>query len=156
MLFPRRFALLVSDDPADVANVLEELKVLDRTWGIIKDSRHSFWERVVRRSTLGWTWCKDVMERLRRVNFNMVPDDVRQFISETSSNFNATAVTEDSFHYVKATARKRPDEHIGSVGMWRALVNNRLLSSLYKFREVLEGDVPEPAPGATVPAATSI
>lgn len=86
------------------------------------------------------------------MGFEFVLEDLRPFIKETSCSFNAAAIIEGHFHYIKAAARKRPDERLGHIGIWNVGPTKKLLRELYNFREVAADEAPEPNAGESVPS----
>ncbi len=105
-IFPRRFALLASD-PEDVRACLRDMERLDKVALAAADRTERQWQQIARRSCLQLTVCEDVFRALRAVSFQFLPADVDQFVREVFSNFNSTGLTEDSFKYIKAEARRR-------------------------------------------------
>eukprot|EP00972_Heterocapsa_arctica_P056958 8405349-Heterocapsa_arctica.AAC.1 len=150
-LYPRKFALLASNQE-DQKACLEELKALKAAWDAAKASKLPFWQKACKKSHMQLTLTQEILDRLAQDGFNSVPEDVRQFCLQINSHFMSTHATEDSFHYIKAQARKSADGHMCASRIWQVPTDRHVLDEKYKFTEVHMEDAPMPEPKSSVAA----
>lgn len=98
---------------------------------------------LLRRSFMEWTFVKEVLDVLASADFRFVPDELHRWLFNLFGHMGGTAPVELSFQKARRAESARPDKVVDSVRCWSTAVNQKVLSSLYRFPEVDPQDVPE-------------
>ena len=134
--YPRRFALFASADADVRAAALKEFKLTCDAFEAAKGLTLPMWKRICRRSCMSLTLVGDYKLRCAGNGWEQVPEDIIEHQRRCASSFQATSITEDSFHYIKAEARSISPQKLSHCQIWRNPSEKGILGKLYKYTEV--------------------
>jgi len=138
--FPRRFLLCASGNPdrGEVKEVYKEFLTAVRAHESLMKKTLTAWRARKLRSSMNETLVQDWAIRCMRqpVEYLEPPPDIAEHLDQVSKLFPNTGVTEDSFHYRKGAQRAAEPGKLSASKMWEVCSRKRILSRLYKFREV--------------------
>lgn len=150
MVYPQKFAMVLSDSAEEQAIALEEFKADWRAWKAceaLAQGGNRFWAKVCERSCFGWTIVKETFQGIE-ANFGCEGaaegmQALRSQVMRLHSHLGTTLMVENTFQKAADhVERDTPGESIMPLTLWRRPVQEQILSKQFGFPEVSPVDCP--------------
>jgi len=131
---PYRLCALLSDEAAP--RVVEELRAQLAAWEVVKRQRSAFWRKVVARSPFGLVFVQQVVETLRKAEWEVSPE-VRDLVRSAFNSLGQTKVVEDGFQKERhAEVQRNSNRRMSLSRMWLTPVDAKVLTNTHRFKEI--------------------
>ena len=127
-LYPYKFALLVHPDAEVVKLGRAACKLAWEVWSSVQRQTLPAWKRIQRRSCFVWTLVKDIMARLKKVNFEYVPADVATLLQRLLSAFATSKLVEDAMNKSRRKEKEYDNkQQVPGIVLWLNLVEELVI-----------------------------
>ena len=139
--YPRKFALFASADAGVRAAALKDFRVFCDAFENVQGNTLPLWKKACKRSCMNLVLVRDYRLRCAAAGWKEVPADIIEHQRRCASSFQATSITEDSFHYIKAEGRSIAPQVLSHCQIWRNPSAKGILNELYKYTEIKPDDL---------------